>query len=112
MLLGQADDQPLHLVLQRRPACLAMRIGPGTGDQSTVPPQEGLRLDQEAGPAGPVQHAADGGERGPIGRRKLGSWELAVQTASWWRSTRISRSLAALPRASIASSWMERQSAR
>jgi len=32
--------------------------------------------------------------------------------ARWWRSTRTSRSLAVLPRASRTSSWMQRQSVR
>jgi hypothetical protein len=39
-----------------------------------------------------------------------GVWQRS--TASWWRSTRISRSLAASPRARSTSSWMERHSVK
>jgi hypothetical protein len=44
-----------------------------------VPAQQGLRLDEEAGPAGPGQDAADGGEQRPVGGLELGSWSLAAE---------------------------------
>jgi hypothetical protein len=39
VLLCETDDQLLHLLVQRWPAGLAVRVGPGTGDQSSVPAQ-------------------------------------------------------------------------
>ena len=38
VLLGQADDQPLHLWVQRGPAGVAGRVGPGAGDQRRCQP--------------------------------------------------------------------------
>jgi hypothetical protein len=67
VLGGQADDQPLQLLVEWRAASSTAGIGPGTGDQSTMPAQQGLGLDEEARPAGSWQHAADGGKQGPIG---------------------------------------------
>jgi hypothetical protein len=54
-------------------------IGPRAGDQAAVPAQQRLGLDEEAGPAGPGQDAADGGERRPVGGLELGSWSLAAK---------------------------------
>jgi hypothetical protein len=87
-------------------------VGPGAGDQPPVPAQQRLWLHEEARPAGPGQHAADRGEQRPVGGLQPESWDLAARTVSWWRSTRISRSLAASPRAISLSSWMERHSVR
>jgi hypothetical protein len=44
-----------------------------------VPAQQRLGLDQEAGPAGPGQQAADGGEQGTVGGFQPGSWNLAAE---------------------------------
>jgi hypothetical protein len=62
VLPGQADDQLLHLLVQWWSAGLVVRVGPGTGDQASVPAQQGLWRDEEAGPAGPGQDAADRGQ--------------------------------------------------
>jgi hypothetical protein len=51
ILSGEADDQLLHLPGKRWPARLALRVGPGTRDQASVPAQQRLGLHQEAGPA-------------------------------------------------------------
>jgi hypothetical protein len=37
VLPGQPDDQLLDVLVKRWPAGLAMRVGPGAGDQSAVP---------------------------------------------------------------------------
>jgi hypothetical protein len=62
VLPSEVDDQLLHLLVQWRSAGLVVRIGPGTGDQASVPAQQRLRRDEEAGPAGPGQDAADRGQ--------------------------------------------------
>jgi hypothetical protein len=50
MLLGQADDQLLDVVVQRWPAGLVW-VGPGASDQASVPAQQHLRPDEETRPA-------------------------------------------------------------
>ena len=79
VLPGQADDQLLHLLVQWRPAGLAIRVGPGAGYQPPVPAQQRLGLDQEARPAGAGQHAADCGEQRPVGGFEPGPRDLAAQ---------------------------------
>jgi hypothetical protein len=56
-----------------------MRVGPGAGDQTAMPAQQRVRPDEEARPARSRQHATDGGEQGPVGRLRPGTWELATQ---------------------------------
>jgi hypothetical protein len=38
VLCGQPDDQPLHLWVQRRPAGVAVRVGPRAGDSAGASP--------------------------------------------------------------------------
>jgi hypothetical protein len=57
----------------------ATQVGPGTGDQTAVPAQQRLGLDQEARPAGPWQDAADRGEQGSVGGLEPGPRGLAAQ---------------------------------
>jgi hypothetical protein len=112
VLCGQADDQLLDVLVELRPPLAKARVGPRACDQAPVPAQQRLRGNEEAGPAGPRKHTTDRGQQGAVGGLEPGSWDLAVQHAKLWRSTRISKSLAASPQASRASSWMERQSVR
>jgi hypothetical protein len=79
VLPRQADDQLLDLLVERRPPRSTTRVGPCVGDQPPVPAQQGLGPDEEARPARPRQHPADGGEQGPVGRLQLGSGSLAVE---------------------------------
>jgi hypothetical protein len=79
VLRGEADNQLLDVVVQWWPAGLAMRVGPRAGDQPAVPAQQRLRLDEEAGPPGSGQDAADRGEQGPVGRFQPGTRDLATQ---------------------------------
>jgi hypothetical protein len=58
-----------------------MGIGPGTCDQPPMPAKQRFGLDEEAGPAGSRQRAADGGEHRPVGGLQLGSWDLAAEHA-------------------------------
>jgi hypothetical protein len=51
ILSGEAEDQLLHLPGKRWPARLAMRVGPSTRDQASVPAQRRLGLHEAAGPA-------------------------------------------------------------
>jgi hypothetical protein len=76
---GQADDQLLDLLVQRRPADLAVRVGPRAGDQPRVPVQQRVGLHEEPRPAGPRQHAADRGEQRPISRLQPGTGGLAAE---------------------------------
>jgi len=79
VLCGQADDQLLHLEVERWPAGVAVRVGPRAGDQAPVPAQQRLGLHEEARPAGPGQHAADRGQQGAVCGLKPGTWDLPVQ---------------------------------
>jgi Integrase core domain len=67
------------LLVERGSPCAAMWVGPGARDEAAVPAQQGRWLDQEAGPAGSGQAAADGGEQGPVGGFELGPWSLAAE---------------------------------
>jgi hypothetical protein len=66
-------------MVQRWPAGVGVRVGPRAGDKSAMPAQQGVGLDEEAGPASPRQDAADGGEQGAVGEFQLGPWGLATQ---------------------------------
>ena len=79
VLPGQADDQLLDVLIERRSPESTTGIGPGAGDQAAVPAQQRLRGDEEAGPAGSWQHAADRGEQGSVGRLQPRSLDLAAQ---------------------------------
>jgi hypothetical protein len=79
VLPGQADDQLLHVIVQRWSSGLMVRVRPGAGDQAAVPAQQRLRPDEEAGPAAPGQDAADRGEQRPVGGLELGPRRLAAQ---------------------------------
>jgi hypothetical protein len=79
MLAGQADDQLLDVGIQLRPARCTMGIGPGPCDQPPMPAQQRLWRDEEAGPTGWGQDAADRGEQGTVGWFQLGSWGLSSE---------------------------------
>jgi len=79
VLLGQANDQPLDVLIERRSPCSGVRVGPGASDQAAVPAQQGLRLDEEARPAGLREHAADRGEQGPVGGLQPEACDVAVE---------------------------------
>jgi hypothetical protein len=79
ILLGEADDQLLEVLVERGSPRATTGVGPGARDEAAVPAQQGLWLDQEAGPAGSGQDAADGGEQGPVGGFELGPWSLAAE---------------------------------
>jgi hypothetical protein len=79
VLPGQTNDQPLDILVQWRPAYLAMRVGPGAGHEPPVPAQQRLGRDEEARPAGPGEHATDRGEQGPVVGPSLGRGALAAE---------------------------------
>jgi hypothetical protein len=79
VLPGQADDQLSHVLVQRWSAGLVVRVGPCAGHQASVPAQQRLRPDDETGPAGSGQHAADGSEQRSVGGPEPGSSRLAAQ---------------------------------
>jgi hypothetical protein len=107
VLLGQADDQLYHVLVQRWSAGLVVRGGPGAGHHASVPAQRVSGLTKKKRPAGSghprLMAASSARSAGPgLGRA---AWRRS--TLSWWRRTRISRSLAASSSASRARSWME-----
>jgi hypothetical protein len=112
VLLSETDDQLLHLLVQRWPAGLAVRVGPGAGDQPSVPAQQRVGLDEEARPARPGQDAADRGEQGPVGGLQPGSWDLAAEHGELVAQDEELQVLGGVAAASRASSWMERHSVR
>src|SRR5207342_2012897 len=61
VLPSRPDDQLLYPLIQGSPAD-PMWVGPRADHQASVPAQQRLGSDEEAGPAGPGQVAADGGE--------------------------------------------------
>jgi hypothetical protein len=79
MLGGQADDQLLHVLVERRTPTSATGIRPRASDQTAVPAKQRLGLDQEAGPASPWQRPAEDGKQGTVGGLGLGAWNLAAQ---------------------------------
>jgi hypothetical protein len=82
VLLGQADDQLLDVVVERRSSLSSARVGPCARDESPVPAQQRLGLHQEARPAGSGQHAADRGEQGSVGGLKCGMWDVGRDGAA------------------------------
>jgi hypothetical protein len=110
VLVSQADDQLLDAVVERRSSLSTAWVGPGAGNQAPMPAQQRLWLHEEARPAGAGQHrlTAASSARSPGSSLGRGGWRRS--TASWWRSTKISKSLAASPRASGTRSWMKRHS--
>jgi hypothetical protein len=112
ILAGQADDQLLDVGIQLRPARCKMRIGPGTCDQPPVPAQQRLGLDEEAGPAGPGQRTAEGGEQRPVGGLQRRSWDLAAEHAELVTQDEKFQVLGGVAADGNMSSWMERHSVR
>jgi len=56
---------------------MAVRVGPGAGDQAPMPAQQ--RGSEQARPAGSGQHAADRGQQRPVGGLQPESWGLPAQ---------------------------------
>jgi hypothetical protein len=73
ILGGQADDQLLQLLVERWASRSAVRVGPGAGDQSSVPAQQRVGLHKEARPAGAWQCPAERGEQNAVGGLQLGA---------------------------------------
>jgi hypothetical protein len=83
ILAGQADDQLRDVGIQLRPGRCTMGIGPGTCDQPPMPAKQRFGLDEEAGPAGSRQRAAEGGEHRPVAGSSLGRGTWRPSTLSW-----------------------------
>src|SRR4029450_104176 len=106
VLGGQTDDQLLDLRVERGTPASTMRVGPGAGDQPAVPAQQRLRLDQEHDQRARGSRRLIAASRARSAGSNLGRGTWRRSTASWWRRTSSSRSLAASPRGSRAHSWM------
>src|SRR6266540_5790559 len=112
VLCAQADDQLLQLLVQWWSPWSAVRVVQALAtrrrcQRSSV---SGLTRKHDQRERGRVRLSAASGARSA--GWSLGRDTCRRSTASWWRSTRISRSLAVSPRASRTSSWMQRQSVR
>jgi hypothetical protein len=106
VLPGEADDQLLDVLVQRRPAGLVMRVGPRPGHAPPVPAPQRLGRDEEARPAGPGQHPADRGEQRPVAGPEFGSCALAAEHGELVAQDEVSRSLARhRERAARAAGW-------
>jgi len=81
IVLCEADDQLLDVVVQRWSAVAMTRECSRSGDQAAVPMQQRLGLDEEAGPAGSGQHATDRSQQGAVRGLELRSWDLAPKDA-------------------------------
>jgi hypothetical protein len=112
VLAGKPHDQPLHLVSDRRPSLAGGRVGPAPGHHAPMPAQQRLRRDQEHRPArrGSSRLNAASSGRSLGCRRGRGCWRRS--TASSWRNTRISISLACADRQQSRTSSRLRRSAR
>jgi hypothetical protein len=83
VLLGEPDDQLLHLLVQRRPAGLAVRVGPRASDQPPMPAQQRLGLDEEARPTGSGSTRLTAASRARSAGWSLGRWTWRRSTARW-----------------------------
>src|SRR4029450_1516564 len=79
VLPRQAAHQLLDVLVERGSPGSASWVGPGARDEAAVPAQQGLWLDEEAGPASSRQRAADRSQQGPIGGLQPGTWSLAAE---------------------------------
>jgi len=111
VLPGQADNQLLQLLTDWR-SSRSTRASPHASNQPPVPAQQRLWPDEEARPAGSGQRPTDRCQQGPVGGLEPWTWDLAAQHAKLVALHEDLQVPGGVPRASIASSWMERQSVR
>jgi hypothetical protein len=78
ILLGEADDELLDAVVERRSPLSMTRVGPGACNEAAVPAQQRLGLHEEARPAGPRQCPADRREQGTVGGLQPGTGDLTT----------------------------------
>src|SRR5450759_2502390 len=83
VLLGQPQDQRDDLGMDRRATRTPRRVRPAPGHQATMPAQQGLGHDQEAGPAPSWEQARCGGQEGPVSVAELGPRNLPPMAARW-----------------------------
>jgi hypothetical protein len=114
VLCGEADDQLLDGLVERWPPLANTRVGPRARPAMRRRCQRcsasGVTKKHDQRARGRTRLIAASRARSVGSSLGHGIWRRS--TPSWWRSTKISKSLAASPRASVASSWMERQSVR
>jgi hypothetical protein len=79
VLLGQPQDQPDHLVGERRAPASRRGVCPLARHQPTVPAQDRVRGDKEVRPAPARQRAAQCREDRTVGGSELGSLHLAAE---------------------------------
>jgi hypothetical protein len=96
VLADQPNDKLLQLLVELRSPCCVVWVDPGARDEVAVPAQQRLGLDKKQDQRARLNAASRARSAGwSLGRA---TWRRS--TVSWWRSTRISRSSAASPRAS------------
>ena len=79
VLLGEADDELLDVLVQRRSSVLTARVGPCARHEATVPAQQRLGFHEQARPAGAGQCPAERREQGTVGGLEPGPGDLAAE---------------------------------
>ena len=95
VLSSQTADQLRGMFGKGRTTWSAVRVCPAPLDQRAVPAQDRLWADEERSPALLRHGAARRATRARSDQVKRGRATCRRSTASWWRSTRISASVAA-----------------
>jgi hypothetical protein len=110
VLTGQLQDQPTDLGPRRGPARSRARIRPLPGHQFAVPAQPRGRGDEKRRPPLPGQRPGQSRQEHPIRRPQARTDDLPARTATSWRKTSSSTSVAASPRGSTIRSTARRVS--
>ncbi len=79
VLAGEAQDQGRDVRTDGRPTPPPSGVRPAPGHQATMPAQQGLGPDDEAGPASPREQARGRGEKDPVGIGQFGPGHLPAQ---------------------------------
>ncbi len=90
----QANDQLDRLMGQGRAAGASVGIGPSSSNEGTMPAKDRLGRDEEGCPSLTRDEASEDADDRSIRPGEAGTGDLTLSTVSWWRSTRISASLA------------------
>ena len=92
VLAGHLEHELAVLGAGARAACWSGGLGPTSGNAASVPAQQGLWCDEPARSLPSGQGRRDRAEQGPVLVGERWPWFCRRKTASWRRSTTISRS--------------------
>jgi hypothetical protein len=94
ILGSQAHDQCADTGGDGGSAGAGVRGGPAAADELTVPAQDRGGSDRESAATTSGEQSGEGGDRGAVAPVEPRPGVRRCRTASWWRRTRISISLA------------------